>query len=94
MEHSDLSTCTAREVQTATRLVLPGYVRASRSLVLLVALTAMCSLHSELAKHAVSEGTKAVTKYTSNLAETPRRAARSVARPRPACSSLSVECSR
>lgn len=38
------STLTSREIQTATRLLLPG----------------------ELAKHAVSEGTKAVTKYTSN----------------------------
>ncbi len=37
------STLTSREIQTATRLLLPG----------------------ELAKHAVSEGTKAVTKYTS-----------------------------
>lgn len=36
-------TISAREVQTAVRLALPG----------------------ELAKHAVSEGTKAVTKYTS-----------------------------
>ena len=36
-------TMTAREIQTAVRLVLPG----------------------ELAKHAVSEGTKAVTKYQS-----------------------------
>ena len=36
-------TMSAREVQTAVRLVLPG----------------------ELAKHAVSEGTKAVTKYQS-----------------------------
>lgn len=37
------STLSSREIQTATRLVLPG----------------------ELAKHAVSEGTKAVTKFTS-----------------------------
>ncbi len=37
------ATMSAREVQTAVRLVLPG----------------------ELAKHAVSEGTKAVTKYQS-----------------------------
>ena len=36
----------SREIQTATRLLLPG----------------------ELAKHAVSEGTKAVTKYTANKA--------------------------
>ena len=36
-------TITSREIQTATRLLLPG----------------------ELAKHAVSEGTKAVTKYTT-----------------------------
>ncbi len=36
-------TMSAREIQTAVRLVLPG----------------------ELAKHAVSEGTKAVTKYQS-----------------------------
>jgi histone H2B len=36
------STITAREIQTAVRLLLPG----------------------ELARHAVSEGTKAVTKYT------------------------------
>ncbi|XP_068690637.1 histone H2B, gonadal-like [Montipora foliosa] len=38
------STISSREIQTATRLCLPG----------------------ELAKHAVSEGTKAVNKYTSN----------------------------
>ena len=36
-------TISSREIQTATRLLLPG----------------------ELAKHAVSEGTKAVTKYTA-----------------------------
>ena len=36
-------TLTAREIQTAVRLVIPG----------------------ELAKHAVSEGTKAVTKFVS-----------------------------
>ena len=36
-------TISSREIQTATRLLLPG----------------------ELAKHAVSEGTKAVTKYTT-----------------------------
>lgn len=38
------STISAREIQTAVRLILPG----------------------ELAKHAVSEGTRAVTKYSSN----------------------------
>lgn len=38
------STISAREIQTAVRLILPG----------------------ELAKHAVSEGTRAVTKYTSS----------------------------
>ncbi|KAK9317438.1 histone-fold-containing protein [Lipomyces starkeyi] len=38
------STISAREIQTAVRLILPG----------------------ELAKHAVSEGTKAVTKYSSS----------------------------
>ncbi|KAH7977490.1 hypothetical protein HPB49_001947 [Dermacentor silvarum] len=38
------STITAREIQTVTRLLLPG----------------------ELARHAVSEGTKAVSKYTSS----------------------------
>ncbi|QLL34448.1 hypothetical protein HG536_0G03100 [Torulaspora globosa] len=37
------STISAREIQTAVRLILPG----------------------ELAKHAVSEGTRAVTKYSS-----------------------------
>ena len=40
-KYNKKATMTAREVQTAVRLVLPG----------------------ELAKHAVSEGTKAVTKY-------------------------------
>lgn len=40
------STISAREIQTAVRLILPG----------------------ELAKHAVSEGTRAVTKYTSSAA--------------------------
>ena len=38
------NTISSREIQTATRLVLPG----------------------ELAKHAVSEGTKAVTKYNAH----------------------------
>nr|7WLR_D Chain D, Histone H2B [Komagataella pastoris]7WLR_H Chain H, Histone H2B [Komagataella pastoris] len=38
------STISAREIQTAVRLILPG----------------------ELSKHAVSEGTRAVTKYTSS----------------------------
>ncbi len=42
------STLTAREIQTAIRLLLPG----------------------ELAKHAVSEGTKAVTKYTQSRLST------------------------
>ena len=41
VKYNKRQTMTAREVQTAVRLVLPG----------------------ELAKHAVSEGTKAVTKY-------------------------------
>lgn len=39
------NTISSREIQTATRLILPG----------------------ELAKHAVSEGTKAVTKYNTYL---------------------------
>ncbi|XP_041062871.1 histone H2B-like [Carcharodon carcharias] len=38
-------TISAREIQSAVRLMLPG----------------------ELAKHAVSEGTKAVTKYTNSV---------------------------
>eukprot|EP00808_Paulinella_micropora_P028577 g21798.t1 len=38
------ATLSSREIQTASRLILPG----------------------ELAKHAVSEGTKAVTKFTSS----------------------------
>ncbi|KAK4056934.1 histone H2B [Microbotryomycetes sp. JL221] len=38
------ATISSREIQTATRLILPG----------------------ELAKHAISEGTKAVTKFQSN----------------------------
>ena len=42
-QYNRKATMSAREVQTAVRLVLPG----------------------ELAKHAVSEGTKAVTKYNS-----------------------------
>lgn len=41
------NTISSREIQTATRLILPG----------------------ELAKHAVSEGTKAVTKYNLHLDE-------------------------
>ena len=43
-KYNKKKTMTAREVQTAVRLVLPG----------------------ELSKHAVSEGTKAVTKYQSS----------------------------
>ena len=49
----------------------------ARSLVLLVELTSMLASLRELAKHAVSEGTKAVTKYTSNLAEKGRSFSRS-----------------
>ena len=45
------STISSREIQTATRLILPG----------------------ELAKHAVSEGTKAVTKYQSSKPETKKK---------------------
>lgn len=41
-KYNKKDTLSAREIQTAVRLVLPG----------------------ELAKHAVSEGTKAVTKFT------------------------------
>ena len=44
VQYNKRKTMSAREVQTAVRLVLPG----------------------ELAKHAVSEGTKAVTKYQSS----------------------------
>jgi len=43
VRYNKKATLSAREIQTATRLVLPG----------------------ELAKHAVSEGVKAVTKYSS-----------------------------
>ena len=43
-KYNKKKTMTAREVQTAVRLVLPG----------------------ELSKHAVSEGTKAVTKFQSS----------------------------
>ncbi|GAA6024162.1 hypothetical protein JCM11491_001020 [Sporobolomyces phaffii] len=43
--YSKKSTISSREIQTATRLILPG----------------------ELAKHAISEGTKAVTKYSASL---------------------------
>ncbi|KAH6945692.1 hypothetical protein HPB50_009626 [Hyalomma asiaticum] len=46
------STVTAREIQTVTRLLLPG----------------------ELARHAVSEGTKAVSKYTSSQPGLPSNA--------------------
>lgn len=42
--YSKKSTITSREIQTATRLILPG----------------------ELSKHAVSEGTKSITKYTAS----------------------------
>mmetsp|Transcript_15215 Transcript_15215/g.19058 ORF Transcript_15215/g.19058 Transcript_15215/m.19058 type:complete len:117 (-) Transcript_15215:145-495(-) len=41
--HTNKSTLSSRDIQTAVRLMLPG----------------------ELAKHAVSEGTKAVTKFSS-----------------------------
>eukprot|EP01029_Cantina_marsupialis_P004604 TRINITY_DN146_c0_g1_i1.p1 TRINITY_DN146_c0_g1~~TRINITY_DN146_c0_g1_i1.p1 ORF type:complete len:127 (+),score=27.20 TRINITY_DN146_c0_g1_i1:27-383(+) len=43
--YTNKATLSMKEVQTATRLLLPG----------------------ELAKHAVSEGTKAVSKYNSSL---------------------------
>merc|ERR1711916_277131 len=39
------NTITSREIQSASRLLLPG----------------------ELSKHAISEGTRAVTKYTASL---------------------------
>ena len=42
--YSNRGTLSSREIQAATRLVLPG----------------------ELAKHAVAEGNKAVTKFTSS----------------------------
>nr|XP_033960811.1 late histone H2B.L4-like [Pseudochaenichthys georgianus] len=51
------STITSREIQTAVRLLRVG-VMGEPTLRLL--------LPGELAKHAVSEGTKAVTKYTSS----------------------------
>ncbi|GAA5928364.1 histone H2B family protein [Sporobolomyces koalae] len=44
-KYTKRATLTSREVQTATRLILPG----------------------ELAKHAVSEGTKAVAKFQTNV---------------------------
>ena len=47
MNNKNKITLSAREIQTAVRLILPG----------------------ELAKHAVSEGTKAVTKYNSTQME-------------------------
>uniref|UniRef100_A0A8D2HKF8 Core Histone H2A/H2B/H3 domain-containing protein n=1 Tax=Urocitellus parryii TaxID=9999 RepID=A0A8D2HKF8_UROPR len=50
------STITSREIQTAVRLLLPGEIQTAVRLL----------LPGELAKHAVSEGTKAVTKYTSS----------------------------
>lgn len=43
--YNQIKTLTAREIQTAVRLLIPG----------------------ELAKHAVSEGTKAVAKYRNAL---------------------------
>ena len=46
-KHNKKATVQSREIQTATRLILPG----------------------ELARHAVSEGTKAVTKYTASRGE-------------------------
>ncbi|XP_067829788.1 histone H2B type 1-L-like [Heptranchias perlo] len=45
IHYNNRRTISAREIQSAVRLMLPG----------------------ELAKHAVSEGTKAVTKYTNSL---------------------------
>jgi histone H2B len=44
VRYTKKATLSSREIQTATRLLLPG----------------------ELSKHAVSEGTKAVTKYSSS----------------------------
>lgn len=44
VRYNKRGTLSAREIQTAIKLIFPG----------------------ELAKHAVSEGTKAVTKYVSN----------------------------
>lgn len=48
---STKDTLSAREIQTAVKLVLPG----------------------ELARHAVSEGTKAVNKYTGNKVAAPKK---------------------
>jgi histone H2A len=67
MELTGKSTVTAREVQTSTRLILPGYVARMRQRLFVLFHLQLTNHHlarSELAKHAVSEGTKAVTKFT------------------------------
>lgn len=56
LKQNKKSTLGSREIQTATRLMLPG----------------------ELSKHAVSEGTKAVTKYNSFKATKPGKVSRSL----------------
>lgn len=55
----NLGTVTAREVQTAVRLVYPGEVAKHGIFLLFV-------IFADL-KKAVSEGTKAVTKYNSSM---------------------------
>jgi len=62
--YSERRTISSREIQTVVRLVLPGEVSF-----LFVVLN-----FPQLAKHAVSEGTKAVTKYVAS-AETTKKAA-------------------
>jgi histone H2B len=55
------STISSREIQTAVRLILPGTSRSSSRL------EAFLTLYTgELSKHAISEGTKGVTKYSSS----------------------------
>lgn len=62
-QYNGKNTLTSREIQTSVRLLLPGMIY-----VLGVVTNFMWLCVGELAKHAVSEGTKAVTKYTSSHA--------------------------
>ena len=59
------STISSREIQTSVRLILPGEVSSP-----LLWLHPLASILTEctaiqLSKHAISEGTKAVTKFSS-----------------------------
>jgi histone H2B len=55
----------SREIQTAVRLLLPG----DFNLINYILYQYLIYIIGELSKHAISEGTKAVTKFSSNTSD-------------------------